>query len=501
VATRDPARLPVILGVGQVSLREDAAEPSSLDLTVEALRRAEADAGMRCLDRLDTLELVRQNSWPPAEDMGRRVAAALGIHPRRAPVVHTAHGDIPIRLINDAANRIARGEIALAAIAGGEGLRSAARRAAPEAAGPDGKRDLMRERLLKGAAPVAVKYGLLTPTDIYPLFENAMRAAWGQSLAEGQAESAAIWSRFSEVAAANPHAWIRRVHSAEEIQEASAANRPIAFPYPKLMVANNSVNQGAAVIVASLAAARSAGVPESRLIHIGAGAAAHESDFFWERSDYTRSPSLEASVRNTLAWNGLAAAEIDEVELYSCFPCVPKAARRVLGLGLDRPLTVSGGLTFAGGPGGNYMTHAAAAMVERLREPGGGTHGFLLANGGWFSDCHCLVLSREEPRPGTLPREHDVQEEADAARGRVPPFLEHYTGPGRIETYTVIHGRDGSPAFGTVIGRTPADERFVTRVPAEDAGTIALLTSGGVEPIGRTGHAVEGTDGRVFWRA
>ena len=497
MASATPDRVPVIIGVGQVSLRDETRELTSLDLTVEALRRAEADACMSCLDRLDMLELVRQNSWPPAEDMGERVVAALGHRPFRDPVVHTAHGDIPIRLINDAANRIAAGEIRFAAVAGGEGLRSAARRAAREAESST-KRDLMRERLLKGAAPVAVKYGLLTPTDIYPLFENAMRAAWGQSLVEGQAESAAIWSMFSEVAAANPHAWIRRVHSVEEIGEYSAGNRPIAFPYSKLMVANNAINQGAAVILTSLDLARQAGVPETRLVYVGVGAAAHESDFFWERADYTRSPSLEVSARATLAWNGLEAADLDHVELYSCFPCVPKAARRVIGLSVDRPLTVSGGLTFAGGPGGNYMTHAASAMVERLRASG--THGFLLANGGWFSDCHCLVLSRVPPRPGALPRDHDVQAAADGARGKVPPFLQHYTGPGHIESYTVIYGRDGSPAFGTIIGRTPAGQRFVARLPAEDTAGIALLTGGDVEPVGRAGTAVDGSEGRAFWR-
>ncbi|WP_200306361.1 hypothetical protein, partial [Paracraurococcus ruber] len=97
--------MPVIIGVGQISDRTEVPEPTSFDLTLAALRRAEEDAGTRCLDRLDTLELVRQNSWPPAEDMGARLAATLGSPPRRPPVVHTAHGDIPIRLINDAANR------------------------------------------------------------------------------------------------------------------------------------------------------------------------------------------------------------------------------------------------------------------------------------------------------------------------------------------------------------------------------------------------------------
>jgi acetyl-CoA C-acetyltransferase len=484
----DPSRIPVIAGIGQISQREG--EPTSLDLTVEALRRAEADAGASFLSRLDTLELVQQNSWP-APDMGERVAAALGHVPRRLLRVQNAHGDTPLRLINDAANRIASGEIAVAAIAGGEGIRAAAQRTAREDAaqgvtGP--KRDLMRERIRRNAAPIAALYELYTPTDIYPLFENAMRANWGQTLAEGQAESALIWAGFSEVAAHNPHAWLRKPHSPAEIMEESAGNRPIAFPYCKLMVANNAINQGAAVLVVSLAEARRAGIPESRLIFVGAGAAAHESDHFWERTDYKRSPSLEASIAATLRANGRQGGDFDHVELYSCFPCVPKAARRVLGLSAGRPLTVSGGLTFAGGPGGNYMTHAAAAMVEKLRDSG--THGFLLANGGWFSDCHTLVLSREPPAPRTLPRDHDVQDMADRARDPIPPFIERHIGPGHVETYTVIYRRDGSPAFGTVIGRTAENARFVARVSGDDAATLNILTSGATEPVGLPGRAV-----------
>src|SRR3546814_1674263 len=94
-------------------------------------------------------------------------------------------------------------------------------------------------------------------------------AAWDQSLAEAQAESAEIWSRFSEVAAENPGAWIRKPASPAEILAVTERNRPIAFPYSKLMVANSSVNQGAGFIVASIAEARRRGIAEDRLIHLG----------------------------------------------------------------------------------------------------------------------------------------------------------------------------------------------------------------------------------------
>src|SRR3546814_16774939 len=97
-----------------------------------------------------------------------------------------------------------------------------------------------------------------------PLYENATRAAWGQSLAEAQFESAEIWSRFSDVAAANDGAWIRKPASPKDILKVDERNRPIAFPYSKLMVANSSVNQGAGFLVASLAEAWRRGIPEDR---------------------------------------------------------------------------------------------------------------------------------------------------------------------------------------------------------------------------------------------
>ena len=82
----------------------------------------------------------------------------------------------------------------------------------------------------------------------------------------------------------------------------------------------------------------------------------------------------------------------DAIELYSCFPCVPKMARRTLGLGADVQPTVTGGLTFFGAPLNTYMTHAACAMVRKLRD--GAKLGLLYGQGGFVTKHHALVLSR-----------------------------------------------------------------------------------------------------------
>jgi acetyl-CoA C-acetyltransferase len=499
--TVDAARIPVIIGVGQVNDRpKDPAEGlDSLGLMEAALRAAEADAGGDWLPHLDSLAVVDQISFRELGDLSAPLAERIGAVPRLCYKTGYASGDSPILLLNEAANRIAAGEIEMAAVAGGEALRTAAQRAAKAAGDSVSLHNPMRNVGARRTPSYRQRYGLIAPVDIYPLYENAGRAAYGQSLDEAQRESGEIWSRFSAVAADNPAAWIRTPVTPEAIIQPSADNRPIAFPYNKFMVANSSVNQGAGFIVTSLALARARGVPDDSVIYVGRGAAAHEFNDFLKRDRYDRSPSMEVSLRKALELNGVTAADLDFVELYSCFPCVPKMARRVIGWPVDKPATVFGGLTFGGGPIGNYMSHAVASMVDKLRLSGG--KGLLFANGGLATHNHTILLSRAPIAAGTLPQDFDFQAEADAARGPIPPHVENYAGPGVIETYTVLYERDGSPKFGVIVGRNPAGDRFLAKVPPTDAAGLAFLTDGKTEAVGAKGEAVEGPGGDILWRA
>jgi acetyl-CoA C-acetyltransferase len=270
----------------------------------------------------------------------------------------------------------------------------------------------------------------------------------------------------------------------------------VSFPYTKLMVANASVNMGAAVIVASLAAARELGVPEERIVYIGAGAAAHEDDDFLKRDSYVRSASLETTIAVALERNRLEAGDIDHVELYSCFPCVPKMARRAIGWPADRPASVYGGLTFGGGPIGNCMMHAAAQMVRTLRRAPG--NGLIVANGGYATHSHSLVLTSAPVPAGTFPQDYGAQAEADARRGPVPELLEAYEGPGTIETFTIPFDRKGNPGKGTIIARTPQGARFLAHVPGEDRATLDFLMARDAQPIGSQGRA-ERLGEKIVW--
>jgi len=504
----DPERVPVIIGVGQLNDRPESPE-QGLDppgLMGAALRLALADGtgpgGDNLLSRLDSLAIVDQISFRHLGNLCERVAHAIGASPSINYQSEAPHGDTPIRLLNEAANRIGAGEIRLAAIVGAEALRTGAGLAALAATQNEGRGEDKSYNAVRAASKrrdpnYAQAHGLSAPVDVYPIYENACRAAYGQTLAEAQAESGEIWSSMSQVAAANEGAWIRKAVSAEDILTPGPANRPLAFPYTKLTVANSSVNQGAGFLVASLAEAQRRGIPENRLVYVGMGAAAKEDPSILRRDRYDRSSSMDTAIRRTLELNAMTGADFDHVELYSCFPCVPKMARRVLGWPLDKPATVFGGLTFGGGPIANYMSHAVVSMVERLRS-GEGKTGFLFANGGYATDNHCIVLSRQPLAAAQFPQDFNYQAEADAARGPVPELDKDYTGAARIESYTVFHDRAGTPARGVVIARTPEEKRTLCHIDAADSSMLAFFLDGAVEPVGTTGHIVSLDDKRIW---
>ncbi|WHU02544.1 acetyl-CoA acetyltransferase [Sphingomonas sp. NIBR02145] len=473
---------PVMVGIGESIDRpfaiSSAREP--LALMAEAARSADADAGGWLLGRVDALDVVSIVSWRYA-DVAASLCAELDIAPR-IQAFHEVGGESPVRLLHEAALRIARGESRVALVVGAEAQHSAARAKREGETPPWTPFARDAPSPLRGADivhPLALRHGLSTPTQVYPLFEMASAAAWGQSPEEARAESGTLWARYAKVAAENPRAWMRKAATAHEIVTPSEANRLIAWPYTKLMVANPAVNQGAAVIVTSLEVARAAGIPDERMTHILGGAAASEPRDFLARDGFAASPAQDAVLA---AASALAPGGFDALELYSCFPCVPKMARRSLGLGPDVEPSVTGGLTFFGGPLSNYMLHAACAMVRVLR--GGGT-GLLYGQGEFLTKHHALVLSREPGAP--IAPGYSVQAAADARHGPVPELVEPEPGPATLESATILYQRDGSVDRGVVVLRTLEGARTLATVPAEDSETLALITGEARFPVGLIG--------------
>ncbi|MDA9502697.1 acetyl-CoA acetyltransferase [Bradyrhizobium sp. CCBAU 11357] len=493
-------RIPVIVGIGEIVDRPkeitDGLEP--LDLLEQALRRAEQDAGAKLLGQVQSLDVVNFLSWR-YRDPEQLLAQRLGISPAHC-YYGPVGGESPIRYIHEAAKRIARGECSVAAVCGAEAQSTAtkAERAGIKLPWTPFAHDV--EEPKRGAAfqkPLAVKLGVFRPVTVYPFYEAASSAHWGQTPREAMAESGTLWSRYSEAAAQNPNAWLKRRYAPEEITTPTADNRLIAWPYNKLMVANPSVNMGGALLLTSLAKARAAGVAEDKLVYPLGGASAEEPRDYLLRDQFYESHPQNAVLKSVMNLAG-GGNKFDAIELYSCFPCVPKMARRTLGLGPDVQPTVTGGLTFFGAPLNTYMTHAACAMVRRVRD--GARLGLLYGQGGFVTKHHALVVSKTPPREA-LAQETSVQDEADRNKRAVPEFVTEASGKGKVESFTVLYGRGDDVEHGVVMLRTEDDRRTLARIPASDGATLAHLLDMDRTPVGSLGEIAMAEDGVPEWRA
>jgi acetyl-CoA C-acetyltransferase len=263
------------------------------------------------------------------------------------------------------------------------------------------------------------------------------------------------------------------------------------------MVANPTVNMGGALLMTSLAKARAAGVREDRLIYPLGGASAEEPRDYLVRDQFYESHSQTAVLTAVMDLVEGDGKKFDAIELYSCFPCVPKMARRTLGLGPDVQPTVTGGLTFFGAPLNTYMTHAACAMVRKLRN--GAKLGLLYGQGGFVTKHHGLVLSREAPKQA-LTQDTSVQPEGDRNRRKVPDFVTQASGKGKVESFTVIYRSNGEVEHGVTMLRTVDDRRTLGRVPASDEKTLAHLRNMERTPVATLGDIVMADDGVPEWR-
>jgi acetyl-CoA C-acetyltransferase len=464
----DP-RTPVVVGGGQYSNRVDegatAVEP--VELIAEAARRAAADTGAadpgKVLAALDAIRVVSMLSWR-YKDPARLVADRIGAADVRTMYTN-AGGNTPQSLVNRTCRDLLDGNADVVLIGGAEAWRT---RMAVRGAGekPDWTieaDDVEPDESFGGefsldemVAPNEMARGVVMPVQFYPVFESALRAEASASHAEWAAHLGRLWSRFSEVAASNPNAWIRQAYSAEEVVAPGPDNRMIGFPYPKRLNSNNAVEQGAAVLLCSVEAAERLGIPRDRWVFPQAGTDTHDTAHVTNRTDLKSSPAMRVGGRRALELAGIGVDDLAHVDLYSCFPSAVQISARELGLGLDRQLTVTGGLSFAGGPWNNYVTHSIATMVDVLRSHPGEL-GLVTANGGNITKHAFGVYGTEPPAAGyRWDAPHADVEAAEVPRAAADPA---YAGPVTVEGYTVMHGRDGEPELGIAAVLTPEGAR------------------------------------------
>ncbi len=425
------------------------------------------------------------------------MAARVGASPARA-VLEVSGGQGPQHLVNEFAAAIAHGQARVVLLFGSEAISTIEHYAkADEEGRPDFAEHAEgsvedRGYGLKGLVSMHLAaHGLTGAPSQYALIDNARRARLKQTRAEYAAAMGALFAPFTKVAAANPHASAPVERGAAELVTPTEANRPIADPYTRYVVAREKVNQGAAVLLTSVAEAERLGIPEDRWVFLPGHADLRERALM-ERADLSRSPAAVMAARHALEVAGIKADDLATFDLYSCFPAPVFNICEGLHVLPDDPrgLTLTGGLPFFGGAGNNYSMHAIAETVRRARS-NPGTFGFVGANGGIMSKYSVGVYSTT-PAEWTPDNSKKLQAEIDG--WAAPEQARHADGWATVETYTVKHARDGKRT-GIVIGRLDSDgRRFVAS--GEDEDLLGLLTS--EEPFGGRVYAKSfGTGNRV----
>jgi acetyl-CoA C-acetyltransferase len=410
-----------------------------------AIGDATVDAGLRAIPNPDSVRVVNLLTWKYG-DPAFLIAQQLGLSPAETAYT-TMGGQSPQALVNATAAEIQAGALDIAILAGGEARRTRVRARKADLdlhwpAAPQGQVPRIIGDDIAMNHPSEVERGVMMPVQIYPIFESAIRAASGRTPDEHLAVISELWSRFSDVAATNPFAWSRVARTAEEIRTPSPDNRMVGLPYTKYMNSNNDVDMAAALIMCSAEKAASLGVPRDRWVFVQAGTDCHEHPFVSNRWSFSHTPAIELGGRRVLELAGVTIDEISLVDLYSCFPSAVELGAQSLGLSLDRPLTRTGGLSFAGGPWNNYVMHAIATIARELRERPG-ERALIWANGGYTTKHAFGVYSTEPPVGGF--RSDDLQTEIDLMPQRALAEPADAAGVATIEAYTVMHSREGYP--------------------------------------------------------
>lgn len=487
---------PLLVASGQYVARDEHSESffqSPVVLATIASQRALAEAKLdKKPELVDAIAMVKLfadcfslfasplggSNNPPAS-----VAKRLGITPRHC-IYGQAGGNTPQQFVNEMAQRIARGEVNVALITGAEAI-AAQKLAVRQGREIDWSETIEAECEDRGNgldlfAPWEISHGVGLPVFTYPLIENALRRKHGVSRKAHAEEISEMFSRFSKVAAMNRFAQFPVFRSKAELLSNDNGNYPIAEPYNKYHVAQDAVNQSAAVVMMSVGMAKALGVPEEQWVYLHACADAADN-FLSQREDLSTSAALQFVAEQTLAMAGMQGRPIQYCDIYSCFPCAVTAAAEALGLPMHpaEHLTLMGGLPYFGGAGNNYSLHAIAEVVSRLRQDYQ-AYALITANGGLLSKHSMGLYSR-------------MSSDIDWASIEIPcatntqfatrPVVVEPKGKGIIESYTVVY-RKGDVDYGICIGSLcSSGERFVAVTGAGDMHSVQQLLN--TEPMGR----------------
>uniref|UniRef100_UPI002624D2D4 acetyl-CoA acetyltransferase n=1 Tax=Henriciella sp. TaxID=1968823 RepID=UPI002624D2D4 len=363
--------MPVLVGVGQAMSQWDGKNgpegaPSPLSLAHNASQNALKDASVDASE-IDAITFVRifEDSVPNAPHPHGHNTNLPGTLARdlkadaKTLIYSDVGGQSPQALANEMAARIHDGEFDVALVAGSEANRASkgALKNGVEINWADESHLDYEDRGLGGRmlSRAEAKHGLVAPAFFYALFENAIAAREGRTKSGQRQAMAELFHPFTKVAADNPYSQFPTERSVDFLKTPSPENYEFADPFLKWHIAQDAVNQGAAMLLMSEEKADELGVAKDKRVYLHGGGEASD-DLISERPKLDGSWAMEEAISRALDQAGKTSGGMTYFDIYSCFPCAVFSAAQ--GLNIDpfndeRALTQTGGLPFFGGPGNN----------------------------------------------------------------------------------------------------------------------------------------------------
>jgi acetyl-CoA C-acetyltransferase len=487
MAARMDPRTPVLVGVGVSQQKVDEPEGAAqlYQLMVEAVEMAAVDAGSEYLLADAERIYVPRGLWAYS-DPARLIADDIGA--AQAVTVMAEIGILQQTLLGDACRRIQAGELDIAIVAGGE---AKYRQLRASIAGIE-LDDLEQQNVIPDItltpeaelwSDIEANAGLAMPVGYYAIMESALRHARGESVDDNRDRLAAMYEKFSQQAVDNPHAWNRGGVTADCIRNPVGKNKMLAFPYTKYHNSQWNVDQAAGLIFCSVEKAEALGISRDKWVFPLASTESNHMINISQREHLHRSTGAEIAGQRALDLAGVSVDELKYLDMYSCFPAAVRIFTQALGIDEQRPLTITGGMTFAGGPLNNYVLQSTCRMAELLRADRG-SKGLLTCVSGMITKQGFGLWSSE-------PNERGFQfADVTAEVAEVAPTLElvgNVVGQGSIKGYTVLF--DGNnPVRAIAVIDLPDGKRTVVyseqdtvlkRMMAEDlCGHTAILEDG-----------------------
>ena len=503
-----PDNTPVIVGVGDIIDKREVDGPDPLTLLGQASEIAFEDTGIKnVIDYLDAIGVVRfsvdfstatNQSRFGYSNFPRSLANKIGVKKDISELYSGMGGNAPQVLLQEISKKIHANEIHCALISGGEvlqtmisKLKSGEKLNWEDSAG--GKPEIVGIND-EGFSKEEKKHHMDLPSNVYPIFANAIRSSKSQSSEEHLRECSELFSKFSKVASLNPKAWFPKFRTPEEIEEISDSNRLVGFPYTKYLNSMIRVNMASSLVVMSEKLTKELKIPQNKKVYIHGSCVLNDIWNVSKRPSLNESPAIRECGKEVLSQAGISLSEISFLDIYSCFPSAVQIAQKELSLDSndDRPLTVTGGLPYFGGPGNAYTMFSSSEMVKKLRS-NPNEYGMVTAN-SWFLTKHAINIFSCKPPQEIDWKKDFIKLQSEINSREIKNFNIKPNGLGEVISYTIVQGRKNLE-YGIVIGELEDKSKFIANILGEQSFLKKLTEN---ELLGIKGEVKHTSERNIF---